>query len=889
MLLGSLPRKVTPMQARRRLVAALASSFVLVPLALAHPGSGPGRVEACAAPAAPMRVGSTVACVHADVPPPGVDVTEHVATAELRERAGAGPAAYEAAQDLGVAGPVSLASTASNPDVACDGDGTSGYRVQAMYVVEAGRTNRYAALLPSFRLWAAGTDDVVNRSAALTGGVRHVRFVTEPGGSGCVASVLNVTVPAGSMTSFGATVSAVQALGYTSPGRKYLMWTDATVLCGVASMYTNDGATQANPNNGSYPQYARVDSGCWGLGDGAGQHSVEAHELLHTLGGVQSTAPHSTRAGHCWDESDTMCYADGGGYAMKQICPAEREYFFDCNNDDYFSTYPDPGGYLAGHWNAADSRFLVGGGDGVGGGTLGSPTVLGATIAVNNPAVPGLATQVSVAPALPDGRTLTSVSWKSARADCVFGTPAEVQSTVTCAATATGSTTVTATLVDSSGATKSVSSPLTFLTGTARPVRIVLSAAAQSTDSTTTASVCTSAGFPLVATVVDVATGAPVKGLTVAFTKKTATMTAPASAGSALSTVAGTATLTQSATVATDYVARTAVGTVFAAAVSPTLAALPAKCTPALTGTKDHAATYYGDPVVVTGTLTRAVPAGVVPVAGASVVVRSTVVVSGVTKVTALGTATTALDGSYRVVVKPTASGAISAVVLASTAYNPASVALGDLVVSTPATTMTATVDRTDVGYGSTITATGRLERDAGGVVTPLTGKVVGLFVTPPGRTPVQVASGMVTSAGTWRAAGPLRYSGALVARYAGTTGQPAAQVALGDVVAGTWATALTAATSTGQVPVGGSMTVSGSLSRSYLGVSQPAAGVRLTVYFQASGSSTRSAVAYPIVSASGTFAVKVYPRATGSWTVVLSGVTGYANATSAALPVTVS
>lgn len=872
----------------RRLVAALVSTLVVVPLALSHSGTGHGRTESCAQPAAPVRIGATVACEHADAPPPGVDVSEHVSTAELRARAGAGPAAYEAAQDLGVAGPVALASTASNPEVPCDGDGTSGYRVQAMYVVEAGRTNRYADLLTSFRLWAAGTDDVVNRSAALTGGVRHIRYVTEPGGGGCVATVLNVTVPAGSMTSFGATVAAVQALGYTSPGRKYLMWTDATVLCGVASMYTNDGATQANPNNGAYPQYARIDSGCWGLGDGAGQHSVEAHELLHTLGGVQSTAPHSTRVGHCWDESDTMCYPDGGAYAMRQVCPVEREYFYDCNNDDYFSTYPDPGGYLAGHWNAADSRFLIGGGDGVGGGTLGSPTVLGATIAVNNPAIPGLATQVSVAPAVPDGRTLTSVTWKSARSDCVFGTPREVQSTVTCAATATGSTTVTATLVDSSGATKSVSSPLTFLTGTARPVRIALSAAAQSTDSAATASVCTSAGFPLVASVVDVATGSPVKGLSVTFTRKTAALTAPASVGSAVTTTAGTASLVQTATVATDYAARTAAGTVYAAAASPTLGAVPEKCTPALTGAKDLDASYYGDPVTVSGTLTRSVPTGTVPVSGVGVVVRSTAVVSGIARVTTLGSATTAADGSYRLLVRPTASGTLTAEVLAATAYNPVKVGLGDLVVSTPATTMSATVDRTDVGYGTTITATGRLDRDAGSVVTPLNGRVVGLYVTPPGKAAVQVASAVVTAAGTWTAAGPLRYSGALSARYAGTAGQPAAQVALGDVVAGTWSTALTAITSTSQVPVGGWMTVSGSLTRSYGGLTQPATGVRPMVYFQAAGSSTRVAVAYASLSAAGTFAVRVYPRGTGTWTVELAGVPGYTNATSAAMPVTV-
>ena len=125
------------------------------------------------------RMPGPVACSHADVAPPGVDVTEPVSTAELRSRVGAGPAAYEAAEDLGV--PMAAASNATTPAVKCDGDGSSGFRVQAMYVVEAGHANRYASLLPNFKLWAAGVDDVINRSAAVTGGVRNVRYVTESG------------------------------------------------------------------------------------------------------------------------------------------------------------------------------------------------------------------------------------------------------------------------------------------------------------------------------------------------------------------------------------------------------------------------------------------------------------------------------------------------------------------------------------------------------------------------------------------------------------------------------------------------------------------------------------------------------------------------------------
>ncbi|MFL6062199.1 MAG: hypothetical protein ACJ72E_13275, partial [Marmoricola sp.] len=676
---------------RRRLVAVLLLSLLAVPLLVLRGGSA-GPAPLCVQPAAVIRIGDTLACEHSDVAPEGVDVTERPSTAELKDRPGAGPAAYEAAADLGVPTPTEVASTATGPAVPCDGDGTSGYRVQAMYVVEAGKPNRYASLLNTFRTWAAGTDDVMNRSAALTGGVRHFRWVTTAGTGGtCVADVLNVTVPVGSTASFGTTVAAVQALGYASAARKYLMWTDATVLCGVASMYPNDGPTQANPNNGSYAQYARVDSGCWGLGDGASQHSVEAHELMHTLGGVQNTAPHGTMAGHCWDESDTMCYSDGTTHAMVQVCPADKEFFYDCNNDDYFSTFPVAGSYLASHWNAADSRFLIGGGDGTGGGTLGSPTVLGATIAVNNPAVPGLSTQVSVAPQLPTGRTITSVAWTSKRADCVFATPTALQSLVTCNASATGSTTVTALLTDSTGATKSVTSPLSFATGSARQLDLTLGAAGQSGAS---ASVCTGAAFPVRAVVVDHASGRPVKGLAVAFTKQATGALAPTSAGSATTTADGAGAVNQSATLATTYTAKTTASTVYAAATPVSVAATPGRCTATLTGAKDSATPYYGDPVTLSGTLKRTVSGAQVGVAGASLPVRLTSVSGLVTKVVTLGTAVTAADGSYRIVVKPTATGTLSVALAESAAYAATSADLGTVTVQLPDTTLTAAIDK---------------------------------------------------------------------------------------------------------------------------------------------------------------------------------------------------
>src|SRR5262249_7888196 len=77
---------------------------------------------------------------------------------------------------------------------------------------------------------------------------------------------------------------------------------------------------------------------------------------------VADDAPNSTRAGHCTDDYDTMCYKDSSGIAPHLACPDPgHEGLLDCNHDDYFSLNPAPGTYLATHWNTADSSFLIAG------------------------------------------------------------------------------------------------------------------------------------------------------------------------------------------------------------------------------------------------------------------------------------------------------------------------------------------------------------------------------------------------------------------------------------------------------------------------------------------------------------------------------------------------
>ena len=46
---------------------------------------------------------------------------------------------------------------------------------------------------------------------------------------------------------------------------------------------------------------------------------------MHTLGGVQPTAPHGTPGYHCADDFDRMCGDDGSGTQMRYLCPLSHE------------------------------------------------------------------------------------------------------------------------------------------------------------------------------------------------------------------------------------------------------------------------------------------------------------------------------------------------------------------------------------------------------------------------------------------------------------------------------------------------------------------------------------------------------------------------------------
>jgi len=145
--------------------------------------------------------------------------------------------------------------------------------------------------------------------------------------------------------------------------RNYLVYVDGLDTngnaTGVATMPSDDSPANNEAERGGF--YGFV------LGDGSDEFTrartlTALHELTHTLGAVQDSAPHATGAGHCFDEHDVMCYDDGGPRVPHPLPPPRCEAAplprLDCGRDDYFAPAPASGSYLATHWNVARSPFL---------------------------------------------------------------------------------------------------------------------------------------------------------------------------------------------------------------------------------------------------------------------------------------------------------------------------------------------------------------------------------------------------------------------------------------------------------------------------------------------------------------------------------------------------
>lgn len=240
------------------------------------------------------------------------------------------------------------------PNITCNPlDGESGYRVQVIYAYDSGVGSDYVNQLGTVRAAAAGADDLLRESSLAAGQEMNFLFVTD---ASCFIAVDNVGFSTAQMQDFGAMIQAMHDGVYNRTDRLYLVFadTDSAGICGVGTLWPDDSDAATNANNIG-PSYSRADRSCWAP-------RVAAHELMHNLGGVQYSAPHTSGGGHCIDEWDVMCYSDAPNYPTMQIRCADQatyQYRYDCNSDDYFNPSPPTCSYLDTHWNTADNVFLT--------------------------------------------------------------------------------------------------------------------------------------------------------------------------------------------------------------------------------------------------------------------------------------------------------------------------------------------------------------------------------------------------------------------------------------------------------------------------------------------------------------------------------------------------
>ena len=257
------------------------------------------------------------------------------------------------------------AAPASELTALCTAGGVSGKRIEVIYGVPQDRINRYAAMLAPLRDMMRQVNNNLEAADAATS--QNYRFLCTNGVDVTVRNVTLLPIGADATFDFNDYVWSLQnqiarGLGpvdFIANNRLYITYIDQIQdvypYGGQGELSIDDQPNPAlNANNDARPRYsmsAYLDM------------PLIAHEIGHNIGAVQYSAPHSTRAGHCYDEADLMCYNDGGphfaaGGTLTFTCPGV-DWAIDCRDEDYYYPgTPPASNYLATHWNTANSGFL---------------------------------------------------------------------------------------------------------------------------------------------------------------------------------------------------------------------------------------------------------------------------------------------------------------------------------------------------------------------------------------------------------------------------------------------------------------------------------------------------------------------------------------------------
>ena len=230
------------------------------------------------------------------------------------------------------------------------------YHAQVIYARPSSAADRYDQIAPKLVDWINEANAIVNSEAENFDMNADIKISCE----GEKISILNVALPISSVPTKETIISALKNLGYKNEKIKYIVWYDgeatgcSTGKCrGQSSGPDADDKLSIDNANNKGPDYALL----YKIEDPKLAPFIMLHEYSHTMGAVQKSAPNSVDNEHCNDEppleqmgTDVMCKSDSAGTQFKDSCSG-YQIRFDCNNDDYFNPKPEPGSYLATHWN----------------------------------------------------------------------------------------------------------------------------------------------------------------------------------------------------------------------------------------------------------------------------------------------------------------------------------------------------------------------------------------------------------------------------------------------------------------------------------------------------------------------------------------------------------
>jgi len=252
--------------------------------------------------------------------------------------------------------------------------------IKLVYAYAADRPNRFAEFANAIQADVSLLGRLVAEESGMT---KTIRFDlgTDCGPAYADVRVLALPRPAASYAdgsgapSFSALAADARAVLADEKGtgiRNYMIYADGlrgnSGVLGTAESYIGPAAEA--PGSENIHNLGALYGVVWGRASVPAATTVDPyleptgmlHELVHTLGAVQLSAPHTSGAGHCSDEWDVLCYEDGGASdALSFPCPqVERPVpeVLDCGRDDYFAADPPTGTYLATHWNVYRSIFL---------------------------------------------------------------------------------------------------------------------------------------------------------------------------------------------------------------------------------------------------------------------------------------------------------------------------------------------------------------------------------------------------------------------------------------------------------------------------------------------------------------------------------------------------